>query len=293
MVKSMTGFGRGEYSDSNRTFVVEMKSVNFRYNDIVVKIPRHLSMLEENIKKLVKDKVKRGRVEIFINFNYIQESGIDVKVDLLLAQNYKKSIEKIAEELGLDSKIGLDMIIGLPDVLTTENKEEDIDEIWNCLKVPLEEALDKMMAMRIKEGNELAKDIIKRTEKIKELLIEIENRAPNVVMEYKEKLWMRINELLENKYELDENRLINEVAYFADKSNINEEIVRLFSHIKQLVKTLECEEPIGRKLDFLVQEMNREVNTIGSKVSDIEITNNVVQLKSELEKIREQVQNIE
>lgn len=293
MIKSMTGFGRGENSDDLHNFTVEIKTLNHRYNDIIVKMPKHISYFEESVKKIIKEKINRGRVEVFISLEYINQSVIDIKVDLPLAKSYKQAIESIAGELNIDEKVSLDQIVRIPDVIKAEKREEDEDEIWICLKSALEEAIDKMMIMRSEEGKELAKDITMKSANITEMVKEIEKRAPLVVLEYKEKLKARVGELLEKEYKVDDSKLANEVAFFADKSNINEEIVRLYSHINQIISSLQMEEPVGRKLDFLVQEMNREINTIGSKASDLEITKLVVDVKSEIEKIREQIQNVE
>lgn len=293
MIKSMTGFGRGENSDDLHNFTVEIKTLNHRYNDIIVKMPKHISYFEESVKKIIKEKINRGRVEVFISLEYINQSVIDIKVDLPLAKSYKQAIESIAGELNIDEKVSLDQIVRIPDVIKAEKREEDEDEIWICLKSALEEAIDKMMIMRSEEGKELAKDITMKSANITEMVKEIEKRAPLVVLEYKEKLKARVEELLEKEYKVDDSKLANEVAFFADKSNINEEIVRLYSHINQIISSLQMEEPVGRKLDFLVQEMNREINTIGSKASDLEITKLVVDVKSEIEKIREQIQNVE
>jgi uncharacterized protein (TIGR00255 family) len=293
LIRSMTGFGRGENTDSLRSFTVEIKSVNHRYNDIIVKMPKHLNYLEESIKKLIRNKVTRGRVEIYISLEYISQSDIEVKVDIPLAKSYKKAIDVLCNELHIENNINIELLTRFPDVLKTQKREEDEDEIWACLKLAIEDSLNRLISMRIEEGKELANDIILKAKSIESMVKQIEERSPEVVLEYKTKLSNRIKELLEEKYEIDENKLANEVAYFADKCSINEEIVRLYSHINQMVKSLEADVPVGRKLDFLVQEMNREVNTIGSKVGDIDITNKVVDIKSELEKIREQIQNIE
>lgn len=289
----MTGFGRGENNDSVRSFSVEIKSVNHRYNDIIIKMPKHLSYLEERIKKIVRNKLTRGRIEIYINLEYISGGDIEVQVDIPLVTSYKNAIDILCKELNISNEIGVELLTRFPDVLKLEKREEDEDEIWMCLHLAIEQALNNLMSMRVEEGKELASDIKLKSENIERLVKEIEERSPEIVIEYKDKLIGRIKELLEDKYEIDENRLANEVAYYADKCSINEEIVRLYSHINQLINSLNLDIPVGRKLDFLVQEMNREVNTIGSKVGDIEITNKVVEIKSELEKIREQIQNIE
>lgn len=289
----MTGFGRGEKDDGIRRFTIEIKSVNHRYNDIIVKMPKHLSYLEDKIKKSIKEKIKRGRVEVYINLESLQSSDLEVNVDLELAKSYKNALDLLNTELNLKSNITLDQIIKYPDILNVEKKEEEEDVIWDILSKSLDEALGNLYNMRIEEGEKLAEDIIKRSDYIKTLAEKIEEKSPIVVEEYKEKLENRIKSILDESVEVDETKLANEVAYFADKSNITEEIVRLYSHIDQIINTMKAEDSIGRKLDFIIQEMNREANTIGSKVGDIEITNHVVEIKSELEKIREQIQNIE
>ncbi|MBS4536118.1 YicC family protein [Clostridium sp. D2Q-14] len=293
MIKSMTGFGRGENDDGIRKFTVEIKSVNHRYNDVIVRMPKHFSYLEENIKNRIKEKIKRGRVEVYINLENLQTSNLDVKVDMDLAKSYKNALELLNKELYLNTLVTLDQIIKYPDVINVEKEKDEEDVIWNVLSIALNQALENLYNMRIKEGKKLAEDIIKRSEYIESLVKEIEKKSPIVVEEYKEKLEDRIKSILDESVEIDDMKLANEVAYFADKSSITEEIVRLYSHIEQLINTLESKDSVGRKLDFIVQEMNREANTMGSKVGDIEITNNVVEIKSELEKIREQIQNIE
>lgn len=293
LIKSMTGFGRGEKNDGIRSFTVEIKSVNHRYNDTLVKMPKHIGYLEEKIKKQIRNVITRGRVETYINLEYVSEGDIEVKVDLPLAKSYKKAIDLLCEEIGVNSEYSIELFTRFPDILKTNKKEEDEDEIWLCLKDAVDIALKNLIFMREEEGLELSNNIKAKLLNINKIVGEIEKRAPEIVLEYKEKLWNRINELLEEKYEIDENKLANEVAFYADKSNIDEEIVSLYSHINQFIDTLDSGGSVGRKLDFLIQEMNREVNTIGSKVGDITITNYVVELKSEVEKIREQIQNIE
>lgn len=294
MVRSMTGFGRGESGDGNKNFTTEIKSINHRYNDIIVKMPKHINYLEEKVKKLTRTHVSRGRIEIYISLEYIAESDIDVKVNLPLAKSYRNALLEIAGALGIDEKIDIDLVSRFPDILTTEKKKEDEQEIWNLLEQSVTSALEQLVFMRETEGEALKHDIIEKTKKIECLTGEIEKRSPQIVAEHKEKLIGRIEALLENRFELDENKFANEVAYFADKAGIDEEIVRFKSHIIQLRSTISSsDDSIGRKLDFLIQEINREMNTIGSKVGDVSITNNVVEIKTELEKIREQIQNIE
>lgn len=293
MIKSMTGFGRGENEDNYRKFSVEIKSVNHRYNDFIIRMPKFLSYLEDDIKKMLKEKIKRGRVEVYINLETFGNSDISINPDINLAFEYKKALENISKELKIEDNITLEQIMKYPDILNIEESDIDEEEIWDVLSVAINSALIKLYEMRIKEGEKLLYDIKNRAEIVRELVKSIEKKSPIVVEEYKEKLKNRIKKLLEDSIEVDDTKLANEVAYFSDKSNITEELVRLDSHINQLLKTMDSNDPVGRKLDFIIQEMNREANTIGSKVGDVEITNNVVDIKSELEKIREQIQNIE
>ncbi|SCL83465.1 YicC/YloC family endoribonuclease [Sporanaerobacter sp. PP17-6a] len=293
MIKSMTGFGRGESSDGIHSFTVEIKTLNHRYNDIVIKMPKHIGYLEERVKKIIKKYIIRGRVEVYINLEYINETNVDINVDIPLAKSYKSALERVAEELNIEEKVTLDNIVSIPEIIKIQRKEEDEEVIWNCLKPAVEDAVDYIMNMRIKEGEELKKDVLLKINNFKEIIKSIERKAPFIVNEYKEGLRKRVSELLGDEFNLDEEKLMNEVVFFADKSNINEEIVRLYSHINQFESSLELNESVGRKLDFLIQEMNREINTIGSKVNDIEVNSCVVEAKSELEKIREQVQNFE
>jgi len=289
----MTGYGRGEASSDLYKFKIEIKAVNHRYNDILVKMPRHIAYLEESIKKIIKEKISRGKVDVYINLEYINESAIDVKVDIPLARSYKTALENLTRELNIDDNVRLNNILSISEVVRTERKELDEDLVWNILKLALDIALENIINMRVTEGLELKKDILLKLENIEKSVGSIEERSPNVVIEYKEKLRERINNLLEDNIVLDEERLSNEIVFFADKSSIDEELVRLSSHIKQFKDILNEEDSIGRKLDFLIQELNREINTIGSKANDIVITKYVVELKAELEKIREQIQNIE
>ncbi len=293
MIKSMTGFGRGEYSNDRYHFKIEIKAVNHRYNDISVKMPRHISYVEEKIKRIVKNKISRGKIDIYINLEYVDESPISIKIDMNLAKSYKESLERLNKELDLDGDIRINNILAMSDIIKTERKELGEEEIWECLNKALDTALTEIVHMKKSEGRELEEDIISNLSKIENILVKIENRSPFVVLEYKEKLKIRISELVEGNMEVDNDKLSYEVAYFADKSNINEEIIRLNSHINQFKSFLKENDAVGRKLDFLTQEMNREINTIGSKANDKDISIWVVEIKGEIEKIREQVQNIE
>lgn len=289
----MTGYGRGEAENDLYKFKVEIKAVNHRYNDVLVKMPRHISYLEERIKKIIKEKIKRGKVDVYINLEYINQSSIDVKVDIALAKSYKLALDGLISELDLEDKVRLQNILGIPEVINTQRKDLDEDLIWAVLGEALESSLDNIIKMREEEGQGLKKDILDKLLFIEEITYKIEKRAPEVVIEYKDKLRERIKILLEDNLVLDEDRLGNEVVFFADRCSIDEELVRLSSHIKQFRNILREDESIGRKLDFLTQELNREINTIGSKANDIDITNYVVNIKAEIEKIREQIQNIE
>lgn len=293
IIKSMTGYGRGDSIKDSYRIKVEIKAVNHRYNEISVRMPRHISYLEESLKKLVKEKVSRGKVDVYINLEYIKESAIEVKVDIPLAKSYKKELENLIEELNLEDTVRLNNLLNISEIVKTERKELDEDLIWDCINEAMTIALENMVLMREKEGAELKTDMISKLENIETSIFHIVERSPSVVIEYKEKLKERIQDLLDNNISLDEDKISSEVAFFADKSSIDEEIVRLKSHIKRFYNILDESDPIGRKLDFLIQELNREINTIGSKANDVIISKYVVELKSELEKVREQIQNIE
>lgn len=289
----MTGFGRGESQSKDKKFLIEIKSLNHRYMDVSIKMPKLFTYLEEKIRQSIKEHVKRGRVEVFIAYENIGESEVKVTADLPLARHYLEALNEIEEKLTVKNDITVSLIAKFPDVIRIEKQEIDEDETSQSLLKGVENALMKLVEMRIVEGAQLKEDILKRLDIIGEMLKEISERSPQVVLEYRQRLTERIKEIVEDGYNLDDNRIIMEVALFADKSNITEELVRFESHIRQFVKAMDEEDSVGRKLDFLIQEMNREVNTIGSKANDLQVTNVVVNIKSELEKMREQVQNIE
>lgn len=293
MAVSMTGFGRGEYKDDNYYFLVECKTINHKYADINVRLPRKISFLEDKARNLIKDHIKRGRVDLYIKLDFLGSEDVNLKFDETLATQYVGILKQIKEKFDLVDDISVMNVAKFPDIVKSEEKEEDEELLWSMFKKALEEALVKLKEMRSEEGKKLAEDIVMRCDLLKNYIEEIEKHSYNVVIDYKEKLNIRISEILENPNIIDENRLAQEVAIYADKSSITEEIVRFNSHIEQLKKTVVKNESIGRKIDFLIQEMNRETNTIGSKSSDLNITNLVVEIKSELEKIREQIQNIE
>jgi uncharacterized protein (TIGR00255 family) len=294
MVKSMTGFGRATSEEGkDRIFSLEMKSVNHRYLDLNVRMPKSLISLEDKIRRIVNDRLNRGKVDIFINYkNYCNNDAI-AKLNTTLADSYVQCLEELQKRYdNVKNDITLSLVARYPDVITLEEKEEDLDEIWKELEEVLQKSIDMMIDMRTVEGNKLSEDILIKCSLIEEWVADIEAKSYIIVENYKNKLHNRIEELLGN-IEVDENRLAMEVALFADKSTIDEEITRLKSHIIQLKSTLSLDEPVGRKLDFIVQEMNREANTIASKSTDIEITKLVINIKNIIEKIREQVQNIE
>jgi len=292
MVKSMTGFGRGTIEEQGKGYVIEIKSVNHRYLDVNIKMPRNLISLEENIRKTISQKLNRGKVDVFITQNSYATSNVAANFNAPLADSYFKTLNEIKNRYEVRDDISVSLIARFPDVITLNVQEDDLETIWNTLMIPLNDALELLIQMRIKEGLKLKEDILNRCNYIKELVDKVTIKSPQVVSEYKEKLQKRLKDLLEDTH-IDENRIAMEVAVFADKSNIDEEIVRLNSHIIQMKDTLAADETIGRKLDFIVQEMNREANTIGSKANNLDITNIVLDIKNEIEKIREQVQNIE
>ena len=292
MVVSMTGFGRGEFSDQGWKVTVELKTVNHRYLDVNIRTNGHYFGLEEVVCAYIKEKFSRGRIDLYIKIEELEDKERMVKLDKALLQGYIEVLREIQNELPGAPPITLDQIIRLPEVIQLSSEEIDVDELSQVVLKALEIASLNAINMRGIEGQKLAKDIQKRLESIRTSIQFIEQRAPFVVTHYQEQLLNNLNELLKGT-SLSEERFLQEIAIFADRCNIDEEIVRFSSHVEQFSKTLKAEEPVGRKLDFLIQEMNREINTIGSKANDLEIAKKVVEVKSELEKIREQVQNIE
>lgn len=292
MIKSMTGFGRGESQGENKEFLVEIKSVNHRYCDVFIKMPRLLSPLEDRVREAVSRSLSRGKIDVFVSFDDYGQDSKNVLIDEALAGAYIKAVGVLRDKYGLADDISVSLVSRFPDILKVEKAEEDLEKLWELLKVALDNAINALIEMRRNEGEELRNNLKERTNYMEEVVKGISLRAPEVVKEYKQKLENRIKELMEQKT-IDESRLAMEVAIFADRCSIDEEIVRLGSHIGQMREALDMGQPVGRKLDFLVQEMNREINTIGSKANDLAITKEVLELKSELEKMREQIQNIE
>lgn len=293
MVKSMTSFGRARSEEGReRLFSVEMKSVNHRYLDMNIRMPKSIFPLEEKIRKLISARLNRGKVDVYINLKNFSNGGEVAKVNEELAKSYFECLNKIAEELSIENDATATKIARFPDVISIEEKEENIDEVFEEIKTLIEVSLDKMVEMRAREGEKLKEDILGKLQVIEELVFNIEEIADVIPKQYKLKLEERLKELTKG-IEIDENRIATEIAIFADKATVDEEIIRLRSHISQMRSTLDLNEPIGRKLDFIVQEMNREANTIASKSNDMKMTNIVIDIKNIIEKIREQVQNIE
>ncbi len=294
MIKSMTGFGRSEYNDGKRNIIVEIKSVNHRYSDITVKMPRRYSFVEDKIKTTVKEKIKRGKVDVSIMVENLTENDVNIKLNTMVAQQYYDNLRALQEGFDVSGDISLQMLAGMPDVLKSIPDVDDEEEMTKCILAPVKEACVNLEKMRGIEGEKLADDLMMRGDLIKGLVDKIEERADLVPKAYTEKLRERIKELIDGSVNIPEDRILVEAAIFADKCNITEELTRLNSHMDQMKSIIsKSSQPDGKKLDFLVQEMNREANTIGSKANDIEITNLMLQVKAEIEKIREQVQNIE
>ncbi len=293
MAKSMTGFGIGEFKDQYYNLSVECKTINHKYLDINPRIPRKLSFLEDKLRFLIKDHLGRGRVDIFVKFETVTSVGSQLVYDAELAKQYYHILKNIKSDFGLEEPISPVDIAKFPDVVKITEAEDDEEILWNMLSDAANKALENLCNMRIMEGKKLEKDILARADLLERSVCDLEKYTDTIEKEYKDKLYARISELLDDPKVVDEYRLAQEVAIYADKSNITEEIVRFKSHINQLRDTVTADESVGRKMDFLIQEMNREVNTMGSKSSDVSIANLVINMKAELEKIREQVQNIE
>lgn len=292
MIKSMTGYGRYEYIDDARKIVIDMKSVNQRFCDVNVKVPRAYGYLEDKIKEYVSSSISRGKVDVFVYIeNYSSENKL-ISLDKALCDNYYSVIKQIKEEYGIKDEISLSNILRFQDIFVVRQEEEDKDAAWEMIKAALVPATEDFINSRIREGERMLLDLKEKAENIKALVARVEERAPDIVKEYAEKLKIRMNELLKDA-NIDEGRLLTEVGIMADRVCIAEELVRLKSHLTELDKILAESEPVGRKLDFLIQEINREINTIGSKSNDIEAARLVVDMKSEVEKMREQIQNIE
>lgn len=291
MIKSMTGYGKGNISENLRNYQVEIKSVNHRYLDISVKMPRVLSYLEEDVKKVISSKVKRGKIDVFVTFENSSTEGKEIKINNEIAKMYINQLKQLAEEENILANIEVTEISKYPDVLSIQNTQDD-EQIKKELIEATTIATDKLVQMRQVEGSKMAEDLLKRIEKINQKIEKISELSTGLIEEYVVKLENRIKEILKNQ-EIDESRLAQEVVIYADKCSIEEEVTRLKSHISQFKELINSDDAVGKKLDFIIQEMNRETNTIGSKANNLEITNGVIDIKTEIENIREQVQNIE
>ena len=292
MIKSMTGFGRCEIMEGSRKYTVEMKSVNHRYLDVNIKMPKKLYMFESAIRSELKKYASRGKVDIFITMEDFSESNAMVKYNKELAAEYMQKLMEMAEDFGLDNDIRVSTLSRYPEILTMEEVAADEEELWKELKQAFAGAAEQFVSSRVVEGEHLRNDLIEKLDGMLERVAFIEERSPQIIKEYREKLEAKVQELL-GDVKVDESRLLTEVTIFADKSCVDEEIVRLKSHIATTKATLIAGGDIGRKLDFIAQEMNREANTTLSKSNDLEISNCAIELKTEIEKVREQIQNIE
>ena len=299
MLKSMTGFGRGEYEDANFSITVEMKAVNHRYNEVSIRLPRFMNPVEDRIRKTILKTISRGRIDVFINADYTTSDNATLKVDKNLAAAYHKALLDIAEAIGaeklnMNEAVEVMNIARFDDVINVKEGFFDVESVWPKIDAAVQQALSNLVAMREAEGGNIYGDFIYRADLIAEKLTQIEERSGMIVYEYQSRLTERINNILaEYNVTVEPERLLQEVAIFADRSSITEEIVRLKSHIKQFKAILASDKPVGRKLDFLIQEFNREANTIASKANDYTLAQIVVEIKAEIEKIREQIQNIE
>lgn len=292
MIKSMTGFGRAECADANRKFAVEIKSVNHRYLDLAIKMPKKLNFFEAQIRNELKNYIQRGKVDLFITYEDFSENNVGIKYNKDVAAEYLKYLKEMAEEFNLDCDVRVSTLSRYPEVFSMEEIDIDEEEIWALLQKTIKEACEKFVDSRIKEGEALKTDLIAKLDGMLEHVEYVKERAPEIIAEYKAGLKAKVEDLLGDA-KVDEARLLQEVTIFADKVCIDEEIVRLTSHIDTTKKTLIEGGSIGRKLDFIAQEMNREANTILSKANDLATSNHAIELKTEIEKVREQIQNIE
>lgn len=292
MIKSMTGFGRCEITENNRKFTVEMKSVNHRYLDVNIKMPKKLNFFESAIRTELKNYISRGKVDVFITYEDYTENNASIRYNRELAAEYMKYLRQMQEDFGLDDDIRVSTLSRYPEVFTMEEQNVDEEELWKELQKAIKGAAEGFVQTRITEGEHLRADLIDKLDGMLKMVDFISERSPQIVQEYRQKLEDKVKELLGDAH-VDENRLLTEVTIFADKVCVDEELVRLRSHIETTKATLQEGGSIGRKLDFIAQEMNREANTTLSKSNDLEISNCAIELKTEIEKVREQIQNIE
>lgn len=292
MIKSMTGFGRQEVTEGNRKFTVEIKSVNHRYLDVNIKMPKKLNFFESSIRNLLKEYMERGKVDLFISYEDFSEDTYALKYNEEIAEQYLVHLKAMAEKFGLENDVRVSTLSRYPEVLTMEEEAVDEKELWFILEKALRGACEQFVASRIKEGAHLKQDLCEKLDGMLSYVDFIEERSPIILQEYRERLEAKVKELLADK-QMDDARIATEVTIFADKICVDEETVRLRSHIQSTKDTLEAGGSVGRKLDFIAQEMNREANTILSKTNDLEISDTGINLKTDIEKVREQIQNIE
>ena len=293
MIRSMTGFGHGEVSnDKNQKVTVEMKSVNHRYCDISLKLPKKLAMFEANIRNIMKEYASRGKIDIYVSYEDLSETAVSLHYNQAMAAEYMQVFKKMQEDFGIETKITAEALAKYPEVVTLEEVQQDEEVWWELLEAALRQAAEKFVETRTIEGANLKKDLLGKLDQMAADVAFIERRSPQIIAEYRAKLEEKVKEFLEDSA-IEENRIAAEVTLYADKIAVDEEIVRLQSHISSMTDVLESDESIGRKLDFMAQEMNREANTILSKSNDLIVSNAAIDLKTEIEKIREQIQNIE
>ncbi len=292
MIKSMTGFGRGEYADESYRICIEMKSVNHRYLDLGIRMPKKCSSFDGQIRSELKKYAQRGKLDVFITYDSLTQNQVSIQYNSSVAKEYYEILTKMADEFSIENNVNTIKLARFPEVITLEDGAEDEQQLWMAIRKALSIAGEKFVESRKEEGENLKKDLLVKLEEMKEKADFIEQHFPEIIKDYRERLEEKVKELLENT-QIDENRILTEVALIADKLCVDEEVVRLKSHMDTMKKALLEGGEIGRKLDFISQEMNRETNTILSKIGDIKITNCAIELKTDIEKIREQVQNIE
>ncbi len=292
MVKSMTGFGRCEVSEGDRKMTVEMKSVNHRYLDVTIKMPKKLNYFESAVRSILKEYMQRGKVDVFITYEDLSEAKMALRYNKEIAAQYLKYLQQMSEEFGLEQDVKAGALSRYPEVLVMEEVEEDEEELFRMLEQAVRGACEQFVETRTREGENLKRDLSAKLDELLDHVSYVEERSPQIIAEYREKLAEKVRELLGDA-QLEESRVAAEVTLYADKICVDEEIVRLKSHIAHTKATLEEKDSVGRKLDFIAQEMNREANTILSKANDLEVSNRAIELKTGIEKVREQIQNIE
>ena len=293
MIRSMTGFGHGEVSnDKNQKVTVEMKSVNHRYCDISLKLPKKLAMFEANIRNIMKEYASRGKIDIYVSYEDLSETAVSLHYNQAMAEEYMQVFKKMQEDFNIETKITAEALAKYPEVVTIEEVQQDEEVWWELLEAALRQAAEKFVETRTIEGANLKRDLLGKLDQMAADVAFIEERSPQIIAEYRSKLEEKVKEFLEDPT-IEENRIAAEVTLYADKIAVDEEIVRLQSHISSMTDVLESDESIGRKLDFMAQEMNREANTILSKSSDVDLADHAIELKTNVEKVREQIQNIE